>query len=105
MSDLEKGVKNVGRWIGRQADDVWDSMKEGSLQIAKGLGYEKAGITPAPKSTIANRKRALEASMPKVIPMPDDEELKRTSRRRQQRRNRGRESTILSMGGDSETLG
>lgn len=90
MGDLKRGIKRT-----------WSSMYEGSKKIAEKLGYESAGVTPASKDTLAARA----AMEPVVTPMADEEELRRSRRRRLAGTagRTGRASTILS--GEEETLG
>lgn len=89
MGDLKRAVKRV-----------FHSMKEGSKQIGEALGYEKAGITPKSDKT----KRQLDAMVEPVVPIADDEELRRARRKRIAGQPRaGRASTILTS--DDDTLG
>lgn len=77
-----------------------ESFKEGSFQIAEKLGYEKAGLSPKSEKT----KQQLAAAIEPVVPIADDEELRRARRRRIASQPRaGRASTILS--GEDDTLG
>lgn len=89
MGDLKRGVKRL-----------FHSMKEGSKQIGEFLGYEKAGVTPKSDKT----KRQLAAMVEPVIPIADEEELRRARRRRIASQPRGgRASTILTS--EDDTLG
>lgn len=98
MGDLKRGTQRGFRSVRKAASSVFESMKEGSKQIGEFLGYEKAGVTPKSDKT----KRMLADAVAPVIPMPDDEELRR-ARRRRPRPSSGRAATILS--GEDDTLG
>lgn len=89
MGDLKRGVSHL-----------WNSFKEGSKQIGEALGYEKAGVTPKSDKT----KRAIAAAAPQVIPMPDEETLRRSQRKGYAGLSRsGRASTVLTQ--QDDTLG
>ena len=94
MGDLKRWGGDVLRGVG----DVFESMREGSKKIGEVLGYEKAGVTPKSDAT----KRKLAAAIPPVIPMPDEEDLRRQRRRRLsgQAQASGRAATILSQEDD-----
>lgn len=88
------------KYIKERAGNLAGSMKEGSLQIAEKLGYEKAGVTPKSDKT----KQQLASMVEPIIPMADEEELRRARRRRIAAQPRaGRASTILS--GEDDSLG
>lgn len=100
MGDLKREAKRTVKSIGKKLSQTFESMKEGSKQIGEFLGYERAGVTPKSDKT----KAMLAAAVEPVIPMADEDELKRSRRRRYAAATRsGRASTILS--GDDETLG
>lgn len=96
MGDLKRGFMRGVRSAKKFVGDAW----EGSKQIAEKLGYEKAGVTPKSDST----KQQLAAMAEPVLPVADDEELRRSRRRRISSQPRaGRASTILTS--DDDTLG
>jgi hypothetical protein len=100
MGDLKRGARTLVRSPGHWFKNQWKSMKEGSRQIGEVLGYEKAGVTPKSDST----KQMLAANAEPVLPIADDEELKRARRRRAGSTQRtSRASTILSS--NEDTLG
>lgn len=98
MGDLKRGTKSTLRSIRKKVSQTFESMKERSKQIGEVLGYEKAGITPKSDKT----KRMMAEAEPTIIPMADEEELRRT-RRRRPRPSSGRAATILSS--EDDTLG
>lgn len=102
MGDLKRGIKSTFKSVGKKLSQTFESMKEGSKQIGEVLGYEKAGVTPKSDKT---KRMLAAANMPEpVMPIADDEELRRARRRRLAGAQRsGRASTILS--GDDDTLG
>lgn len=97
-------LKNpVTSWIGHRVG--FGSLMEKSRQLGEKLGYGSVGVK---SDATKNQESAAQAAMEdanRPLLMPDDEELTKLNRRRLQRRNRGRDSTILSLGGNSETLG
>lgn len=96
MGDLKRAAKRTVHSIKK----VWGDAYEGSKQIAEKLGYERAGVSPKSEKT----KQQLAAMVQPVIPMPDEEELRRARRRRIASQPRaGRASTILTS--DDDTLG
>jgi hypothetical protein len=100
MGDLKRGAKKAVKSVGDFFSDTWESFKEGSKRIGETLGYEKAGVTPKSDKT----KRQIAASIPPVIPMPDEEDLRRQRRRRLAgQAGAGRAATILSE--DDDQLG
>lgn len=102
MGDLKRGAKTLIRSPGHWLKNQFKSMKEGSRQIGEKLGYEQAGITPKSDST---KQMLAAANAPEpVMPIADDEELRRARRRRAGSAQRsGRASTILS--NNDDTLG
>lgn len=100
MGDLKRGIKRGFRSIRKRVSQTWESMKEGSKRIGETLGYEKAGVTPKSDKT----KRELAAMVEPVMPIADEDELRRARRRRIASQPRaGRAATILS--GEDDTLG
>ena len=100
MGELKRGARKLIHSPGRWFKDQFNSMKEGSRQIAEQLGYEKAGVTPKSERT----KQMLADAVPPVMPEADEEELRRAKRRRVASASRGgRAATILT--NDDDTLG
>lgn len=100
MGDLKRGAKSTVKSLGKKLSQTYESFKEGSKQIGEVLGYEKAGVTPKSDKT----KQMLADAVPPVMPEADDEELRRSRRKRVASAPRsGRAATILS--NDDDTLG
>lgn len=100
MGDLKRGAEKAVNWVGDKVGNVWHSFEEGSKQIGEALGFEKTGLTPKSDST----KRKIAASRPQIVPMPDEDELRRAQRRRLAGQVvSGRASTVLTQ--QDDTLG
>lgn len=92
-----KAVKNVIKDIGHGLGDFYQDALEGSRQIGETLGYG---------TTSKKTKRRIAAAQGPVIPMPDEEEIRRARRRRYAGAQRsGRASTILSQSDEDMPLG
>jgi hypothetical protein len=89
FSDLNpvKQIKKAAKWVKKQVRYA----KEGSLQIGEALGFDQ--LIPD-----SNRKKRMTAGVEApVIPLPDEEEIRRARRRRYASAPRsGRASTILT---------
>jgi hypothetical protein len=101
MGDLKRGAKKAVSWVGDRVSEFVEFSKEGSKRLGEYLGYEKAGLSPKSDKT----KREIAAATPPVIPMPDEEDLRRQRRRRLagEAGRSGRAATILSQ--DDDQLG
>lgn len=77
---------------------LWHSFEDGSAQIGEALGYQSAGVTPKSDKTRAAER----AAIPPVIPVPDEEALRRDRRRRLAGSvgRTGRAATVLSQEDD-----
>ncbi len=102
MGDLKRGLRTLIHTPKKAFSNLFESMKEGSKRIGETLGYEKAGVTP--KSDKTKRQLAAANTPEPVIPIADEEELRKARRRRIASQPRaGRASTILTS--DDDTLG
>lgn len=100
--EIRKPFTSIGKAVPNEITGFWDDAMEGSKQLGEAIGFPgvKSDHTKGEEEKIA----AAQAEADRVMPIPDEEELKRVRRRRMSRQQGyGRSSTVL--GGNSETLG
>jgi hypothetical protein len=77
----------------------------GSKAVKTGVKVARGVATAKTISDVVNPRRPSVAAAPAELPVPDEEELKRSARRSAAQRKSSRALTVLSGAPDSETLG
>lgn len=91
---MASAIRNTLQKLTRPKKKGGSTAVEGSLGEMARRSSSASSVVRSVFSNIIEKK----ANLPPVIPMPDEEEIKRVQRRRNARRTGGRSSTVLTSG-------